>query len=300
MIDLLPSWRPGATRDAVEAFLAASRDLPVDQRVAVLDNDGTLWCEKPGYVQYDFLVAQLHAAVAADPSVGERTEYRALLAQDKALLGELGLQRVAMALLELCAGVTPEEFTDRVHRFMAEAVHTRGVPYPKLVYQPMRELLGALRAHEFSVFVVTGGGTEFVRAVSAQLYGVAPDDVVGTLVEYHYAEHDGHPALERTAEAYGEVNEGPAKVAHIQTQLGRRPVFAAGNSGGDRQMLEYAAAAGPPSLALLLDHDDADREYAYTSKAVSFAETEAITDVARREGWTVVSMRDDWTRIFAA
>src|SRR5690349_18502612 len=107
MIDLLPSWRPGATRDAVEAFLAASRDLPVAQRVAVLDNDGTLWCEKPGYVQYDFLVAQLHAAVAADSSVGERTEYRALLAQDKALLGELGLQRVAMALLELCAGLTP-------------------------------------------------------------------------------------------------------------------------------------------------------------------------------------------------
>ncbi|MEV4411067.1 HAD family hydrolase [Catellatospora sp. NPDC049609] len=295
----LPSWRPGPTRDAIASFLDEALAVPVEQRVAVLDNDGTLWCERPGYIQYDFLVRTLHQAVERDPGLGGREEYRALLDGDRAALGELGLQRVAMALLELCAGWTPDEFAGRVREFMDTEKHPdRGVPYPRLVYQPMLELLEALRAHGFAVFIVTGGGTEFVRAVSRQLYGVAPDDVVGTLVEYHFEERGEGPALVRTAQALGEINEGRAKVEHIQTQLGRRPIFAAGNSAGDREMLEYAQAAGSPSLALLVHHDDGEREYAYASAAVTVADTEPIVDIGRREGWTVVSMRDDWATVF--
>ncbi len=295
----LPSWRPGPTRDAVASFLDEALALPPEQRVAVLDNDGTLWCERPGYIQYEFLVRTLHQAVEHDPGLAGRAEYRALLDGDHAALGELGLQRVALALLELCAGWTPDEFTGRARDFVYNEKHPeRGVPYPRLVYQPMQELLEALRAHGFAVFIVTGGGTEFVRAVSRDLYGVAPDDVVGTLVEYHFEERGEGPALVRTAQALGEVNEGRAKVEHIQTQLGRRPIFAAGNSAGDREMLEYAHAAGSPSLALLIDHDDGEREYAYASAGVTTTDTEPIVDIGRREGWTVVSMRDDWATVF--
>lgn len=298
-MSFLPSWRPGPVRDAITSFLDESLALPADQRVAVLDNDGTLWCEKPNYIQYDFLVRTLHAAVEHDPGLAERAEYRALLDGDRAALGELGLQRVALALLELCAGWTPDEFTGRVRDFMAQEKHPgRGAPYPKMVYQPMLELLEALRGSGFDVFIVTGGGTEFVRAVSRDLYGVRPDDVVGTLVEYHHEQHGDGPALVRTAQAQAEVNEGWAKVEHIQTQLGRRPIFAAGNSAGDREMLEYARAAGTPSLAVLIDHDDAEREYAYASAAVTLTDTEPITTTARRLGWTVVSMRDDWSTVF--
>ncbi|WP_155371849.1 HAD family hydrolase [Catellatospora vulcania] len=298
-MSFLPSWRPGAARDAITSFLDESLALPAEQRVAVLDNDGTLWCEKPNYIQYDFLVRTLHDAVEHDAAIGERAEYKALLDGDRAALGELGLQRIALALLELCAGWTPDEFAARVRDFMGQEKHPgRGAPYPKMVYQPMLELLEALRGHGFDVFIVTGGGTEFVRAVSRDLYGVRPDDVVGTLVEYHYEEHGDGPALVRTAQAQGEVNEGAAKVEHIQTQLGRRPIFAAGNSAGDKEMLEYARAAGMPSLAVLIDHDDAEREYAYASAAVTFKDTEPITDAAHRLGWTVVSMRDDWSVVF--
>ncbi|GAA1418076.1 HAD family hydrolase [Catellatospora coxensis] len=300
-MSFLPSWRPGPARDAITSFLDESLALPADQRVAVLDNDGTLWCEKPNYVQYDFLVRTLHAAVEHDPGLGERAEYRALLDGDRATLGELGLQRVALALLELCAGWTPDEFTGRVRDFMAQEKHPgRGAPYPRMVYQPMLELLEALHGSGFDVFIVTGGGTEFVRAVSRELYGVRPDDVVGTLVEYHHEQHGDGPALVRTAQAQAEVNEGWAKVEHIQTQLGRRPIFAAGNSAGDREMLEYARAAGTPSLAVLIDHDDAEREYAYASAAVTLTDTEPITATAHRLGWTVVSMRDDWSTVFPA
>lgn len=299
MAGFLPSWRPGATREAIVTFLDEALALPVEQRVAVFDNDGTLWTEKPNYIQYDFLVRTLHAAVDQDPGLGDRAEYRALLADDRAALGELGLQRVATALLELCAGWTPDEFTGRVRDFMAQEKHPgRGVPYPTLVYRPMLELMAALRDNGFAVFIVTGGGTEFVRAISRELYGVPPDDVVGTLVEYHFEERGEGPALVRTAHALGQVNEGPAKVEHIQTQLGRRPIFAAGNSEGDREMLEYAQASGTPSLALLIDHDDADREAAYASAGVTTQETEPITDVAKRLGWTVASMRDDWATVF--
>jgi phosphoserine phosphatase len=296
----LPSWRPGKAKDAITAFLDDALALPAEQRVAVLDNDGTLWCEKPNYIQYDFLVRTLHAAAEHDGALAQRPEYRALLDGDHAALGELGLQRVAVALMELCAGWTPDEFTGRVRDFMATEKHPgRGAPYPHMVYQPMLELLDVLRAHGFDVFVVTGGGTEFVRAVSRELYGVRPDDVVGTLIEYHYEDHGADSAtLRRTAQAQGEVNEGQAKVEHIQTQLGRRPIFAAGNSAGDREMLEYARTSGTPSLALLVDHDDAEREYAYESRAVSFTDTEPITAAGHRLGWTIVSVRDDWATVF--
>ena len=168
-----------------------------------------------------------------------------------------------------------------------------------VTYLPMSELIAELRRRDFTVGIVTGGGTEFVRAISDDLYGVPAELVVGTLIGYDVSrDGEGPPVIRRTSGLLGVANEGSAKVANIQTQLGRRPILAAGNSGGDREMLEWAQAAGSPSLALLIDHDDAEREFHYTSTAQTFAETEPITDVGARLGWTVVSMARDWDVVF--
>ncbi len=299
--DPLPSWNAGPTKDALLGFLSASADVPVEDRVAVFDNDGTLWCEKPSYVQLEFMLAELARAVAADPSLGEREEYRALIEHDTAAQAELGLERIALALVELYAGIGPAEFDDRVRTFFAIAMHRdRAVPYRATRYVPMLELVDALRAREFDVFLVTGGGTEFVRAISGDFYDVSPDDVVGTLVTYRFdRSDDGRPHLVRGAELDGTAaNEGEAKVANIQRHLGRRPILAAGNTAGDREMLEYALASDGPSLALLVDHDDAEREYAYIAQAGTIDFDGDVVEFGRSLGWTIASIRDDWATVF--
>jgi len=296
----LPSWAPGATREAVEQFLDAVVDVPVEHRVACLDNDGTLWCEKPTYVQFDFFVDVLKAAVAKDPALAQKPEFAALISGDEEAIGQLGLERIALALAGLCEGLPPEAFTALVHDFMDRATHpTLGHSLRKNTYQPMLEFLDALRDLDFTIAVVTGGGTEFVRAVSQDLYGVPPERVVGTLIEYDYADEGDRPVLTRSTRLIGGANEGAVKVNNIQTQLGRRPILAAGNSGGDRQMLEWAATGEGPTLALLVNHDDAEREFSYLSSAQTFEESEPITSVGERLGWTVVSVADDWTSVFS-
>jgi len=296
--DPLPSWRPGAAKHALLDFLVAARTVPVAERVAMFDNDGTLWCEKPQYLQLLFMVDQLRQAVAADPTLAAQPEFRALIEHDHAAQAELGLERIAMALLRLTIGIGPAEFDDRVRGFVAAAVDP--VPLRRLRYQPMLELIDALRAESFSVFIVTGGGTEFVRAISQDFYGVAPESVVGTLVSYDFTRDSvGVPQLVRSAEMVGTANEGEAKVVNIQRELGRRPIFAAGNTAGDREMLEYALASEGPSMALLVDHDDADREYAYEPEAVTVDFDGSFTAFARDSGWTVASIRNDWEQVFA-
>lgn len=296
----LPSWNDGPTRTALLDFVDAADALPVEARVAVFDNDGTLWCEKPNYPQLMFMLGELRRAVTGDPNLGGREEYRALLDNDSAAQAGIGLERIAHALLELCAGIGPEEFDDRVASFLAQRRHPdRGVSYLDMRYQPMLELIDELRAHDFDVFIVTGGGAEFVRAISRTFYDVAPDAVVGSLVGYELIrDADSRPALLRTTDLFGAVNEGAPKVINIQLQLGRRPIFAAGNSPGDAEMLEYALAAGGPSMALLVNHDDAEREYAYESRAGSFETDGSFEEVANGLGITVVSMRSDWATVF--
>jgi phosphoserine phosphatase len=296
----LPSWVPGATRDAVLAFLDQAPTVPERDRVACFDNDGTLWCERPNYVQLDFFLDALGAQVRVDPALKGEPEFAALLSGDRAAIGELGLPRIASALTGLFEGMPPHEFGDRVRAFMATATHpTLNRPLRTNVYQPMLELMAELRGLGFAVTIVSGGGTEFVRAISHDLYDVPPEAVVGTLIEYDYESTADGPALRRSTRLLGEANEGAAKVRNIQTLLGRRPIMAAGNSGGDREMLEWAGTGSGPSLALLLDHDDEEREFRYESHAETFAEAEPITDVGHRLGWTVVSMTNDWATVFA-
>ena len=302
MTERLPSWRPGPVRDAILAFLDGIGDVPVDERVAYLDNDGTMWCEKPTYVQLDFFVDALRQRTGQDPSLADRPEFAAVLSGDMAAIGEIGLAKVAGALAALFDGQTPEQFGAAVDEFLGRYRHrTLGVPVSGVVYQPMLELLEELRALDFAVGIVTGGGTEFVRQVSRRLYGVEPGMVVGTLIGYESSRDDaGRPVVRRTISQIGKANEGGAKLENIQSQIGRPPILAAGNSGGDREMLEWAQSSSRGGLAVLVNHDDAEREFAYESEAATFKDDEPITAVAQRRGWVLVSMRRDWEKIFAA
>jgi phosphoserine phosphatase len=296
----LPSWREGAVRTALLEFVDTADSLPIEDRVAVFDNDGTLWCEQPAYPQLLFMLDELRQAASADASLTERPEYQALLERDDAAQAEIGLERIAFALLELEAGIGPEEFDRRVVDFFSRSRHPdRDVPFPAMRYQPMLELINELRAHNFDVFIVTGGGAEFVRAISRSFYDVSPDAVVGSLVGYRFTrDSGGRPRLLRTNELFGDVNEGEPKVTNIRRQLGRRPIFAAGNSPGDTEMLEYALAGTGPSMALLVDHDDPEREYAYEGRAGSYGTEGSLLEAARQLGFTVASMRHDWATVF--
>ncbi|WP_313817408.1 HAD family hydrolase [Citricoccus sp.] len=297
----LPSWRPGAARDAILRFLDEIDDVPLEDRVAYLDNDGTMWCEKPQYVQYDFFVDVLRQRSTEDPSLAKRPEFAAVLDSDVTAISEIGLATIAGALAALFDGRSPDEFAAAVDDFVARYRHpSYDVTIASVVYQPMLELIEELRAHDVTVGIVTGGGTEFVRRVSSRLYGVPPELVVGTIIGYEFTRDDeGRPALQRTVSLMGTANEGPAKIANIQTQNGRAPLIAVGNSGGDREMLEWAQSSPHGGLAVLIDHDDADREYAYQSTAATFHDTEPITAVADRLGWVTVSMARDWEHVFA-
>lgn len=302
MTGRLPSWRPGPTRDRLVAVLDSLVDVPVDDRVAYFDNDGTLWTERPTYVQVDFFVAALRERAVAEPSLADRPEFAAVLDHDAEAMADLGTVRIAMALAGLFDGVTPDAFATAVDEFVETYRHpVVGRGLPGVVYQPMLELLDELRALGFTIGLVSGGGTEFVRRVSERLYGISPELVVGTSIGYEFGrDAAGRPELRRTLALLGEANEGEAKVVHIQSQLGRAPIVAGGNSGGDRQMLEWATAGPHPGLAILVDHDDAEREFAYASTAATFDDDEAITAVADRLGWLTVSMARDWDTVFPA
>ena len=281
----LASWREGATRSAILDYLGAIADVPVAERVAVFDNDGTLWCEKPDYVQAFFIMERLREQGTAD---------------DLAAALRQGVEEVARVLLNAYAGFTTEEFDAAVVRWAERFRHPRfGVPFAGLVYAPMLELLELLRAHGFRVFVVTGGGVDFVRPLGAQLYGVERDDVVGTAVEVAFERREERIVLARTAALAGSPNEGAPKVVSIHNHIGRRPLVAVGNSAGDREMLEFAHTGERPSLCIVVDHDDEEREYAYGGEALTNPTAEPITTTADRFGWTVVSMRRDWSRVFA-
>ena len=274
----LASWREGNAKRAILALVdrvtepGSAGFVPPSARVAVFDNDGTLWCERPTYPQALFLMDRVRARAAADPVFAARPIVRA---------------------------VAPDEYASEVAAWFEQAVHpTRGVAFGRLVYRPMVELLDLLRALSFRVFIVTGGGVEFVRAVSEDLYGIPPDDVVGSSVELAVERRDGRLVLVRQPAFRGPPNEGEPKPVNIQAHIGVRPILAAGNSAGDREMLEYTSTGPGPSLALVIDHDDPEREDAYGGASFTDPGAEPVLATAGRLGWTVVSMRRDWATVF--
>lgn len=299
---ILPSWREGATRTAILSFFDQIDEIPPADRVAVFDNDGTMWGEKPNYTQIEFWLLELEAAVAKDNSLADKPEFRVVLDGDAAAIHEMGIERLGGAFLDLFAGITPEVFNAKVADFFAKFRHPeRGVHLREARYQPMLELQAELEARGFDFYIVTGGGAEFVRVIVEDFYGVKPEGVVGSQIDYEMSrDTDGNvQLLRRNRLVASGPNEGVGKPPNIQRILGRRPSIAGGNSAGDAEMLEYAMGYDGPSFALLVNHDDGEREYAYESVAGTFASNEKITDTAARLGWTVASMKNDWSSVFA-
>jgi phosphoserine phosphatase len=302
----LPSWREGAARTAILDFVERVTQeggdgyVPPRERIAVFDNDGTMWCERPIYVQAFFVLDRLREQTAGDPELAARPVVRALLSGDLKGAEAHGLEAFVEIVMRTHTGMTSEEFAEIAATWLETSRHPgQGRRFRDLTYAPMIELLDHLRTHGFRVFVVTGGGVEFVRAVSDDLYGVPADDVVGSAARLTFDRRDGRAVLVRQAAFDGSPNEGPPKAERIQQHIGRRPIVAVGNSAGDAAMLEYAETGHHPALCLVVNHDDADREYAYVGGALTDPGAESILDTAARRGWTVVSMRADWGRVFA-
>ena len=293
----LPSWTDGATSEAIVQFVRRVTNpsspvfVPADERIAVFDSDGTLWCEQPASALAFFVMHRLQETSTDHLQQIDPELVDAARRGDGGPFQSLDLDELSEILLQTNAGLTPEQFVTQAHRFLARTLHPRfGVPFRDLTYRPMLELLAFLQAKDFRPFIVTGSGVEFVRAASEQLYGVPTERVAGATVDYSFERLDGKILVIRTRTLLGEPGEGEAKVRAIQHRIGRRPIFAAGNSTGDLDMLEYTHSGQNPSMCLLVDHDDAVREYAYTPMG---------DDSMPRGSWLTVSMRRDFRRVFA-
>ncbi|WP_338028119.1 HAD family hydrolase [Croceibacterium selenioxidans] len=271
--------------------------VPPADRVATFDNDGTLWCEYPLQVQVFFLVDRVKALRDADPSVGDRQPFKALLEHDAATLHSLGKQGLMELFAATHAGMSEEEFGRVAHDFLATAKHPKlGTLFSENVYRPQVELLKFLRGNGFRTFIVTGGGIEFVRAISEQRYGVMRDEVVGSNDKLQFEIVDGKAQVKKLGEL-NSFDDREAKPANIALHIGRRPILAFGNSDGDLAMLRYALGGEGPRLALLLHHDDAEREFAYDREFHLSPLAEAL-DKADAYGIVLTSMKTDWAEVF--
>ena len=302
--DPLPSWNEGDAKRAILAFIDAVTDesgphhVPPAERIAVFDNDGTLWPEQPLYVQLAFALDRVKQLAGDHPEWKTTQPFQAVLEGDLAALGAAGLAGIEQIIGATHAGMTSEEFDKIARDWFAGAEHPRfHRPYTALAYQPMVEVLEHFRANGFKTFVVSGGGIEFMRAISERMYGVPPDQVVGSSGKVRYELRGGTPVLIRLPEI-DFFDDKDAKPVAIQKFIGRRPIAAFGNSDGDQQMLQWTAAGPARSLAVLVDHTDADREFDY--RVSPMGTLKLALEEAGQRGWMVVSMKDDWKRIFAS
>jgi len=307
--DELPSWNDGPAKTAIVEFVGkvttqGSPDfVPEDERIATFDNDGTLWTERPMYTQLAFAVDRVKALAPQHPEWKTKPHFKAVLDNDLAALAAGGEKGLAELVMTTHAGMSTSEFESIVTDWFGKARHPRFKrPYTDLAFQPMVELLAYLRANGFKTFIVSGGGVEFMRPMTEKVYGVPPQQVVGSTIKTRYEMRDGKPVLLRLPQV-DFVNDKAGKPVGINKFIGRRPIAAFGNSAGDRQMLEWTAAGGGARLMVLVFHDDAKREYAYgpanglpDSKFGTFPQS--LMDEAKSKGWTVISMKDDWARVF--
>jgi phosphoserine phosphatase len=290
--ELLPSWRDGAAKTAILEFVeavtrsGASYLAPAD-RIATFDNDGTLWCEKPQYVEADFIFRRWQAMVEADPAKANKQPYQAVAENDQAWLANLldHVPDLVKGVTEAYDGITVEAFEQAVHEFFSTQTHpTLGLPYTRVGYQPMRELLDLLAERDFIVYICSGGGRDFMRPISQQMYGIPRERVIGSATTVQY--RDGQ--LYRTNQVEQPIDDGAGKPEHIWMRTGHKPLLAGGNSDGDAAMLETAR------FAMLIHHDDAEREFAYDEGAAK-----ALAEADQR-GWTVVSIKDAFATVFDA
>jgi hypothetical protein len=300
---VLPSWAEGATRDAIVAFVdrvtdPASPDfVPEAERIATFDNDGTLWAEQPVYVQLLFAIDRVKALAPEHPEWATKQPFKAVLDGDMEALAAAGEHGVLELVMAGHAGMTTLEFEEIVTDWIATARHPKtGKPFTEMVYQPMLELLEYLRANGFKTFIVSGGGIEFMRPWTEKVYGIPPEQVIGSSIRTKYAVRNGVPTLVRLPEI-NFIDDKAGKPVGINQHIGRRPIAAFGNSDGDFQMLEWVTAGPGPRLGLMLHHDDVEREFAYDRKS-HIGRLDRGLDEGPRRGWTIASIRNDWKAVY--
>jgi phosphoglycolate phosphatase-like HAD superfamily hydrolase len=308
--DPLPAWNDGPAKRAIVAFVKSVTDAsgpafvaPKD-RIATFDQDGTLWVEHPLYTQAMFALDRVHALAAAHPGWTRQLPFAAILSNDREVIAKFGEADWEKIVAATHAGMSTEAFLSEVRDWLSQARHPQFQrPYTSLVYEPMLQLIKYLRSNGFKTYIVTGGGQEFTRAFSERVYGIPPEQVIGSSILAKYQDKDGKPELMREPEPFF-VDDGPGKAVGINLFIGKRPIAAFGNSAGDREMLEWTQAGGGPRLAMLVMHDDVAREFAY-GPAQGLPDTKvgafpaALYDEAQKNGWGVISMKNDWARIFS-
>ncbi|MGA8968187.1 MAG: HAD family hydrolase [Pseudolabrys sp.] len=302
--DPLPSWNDGKAKQSILDFVAAvtregSPDfVPARQRVATFDNDGTLWVEQPIYTQLAFAFDRVKALAPMHPEWANQQPFKAVLDGDMKAVAAAGERGAVELVMVSHSGMTTAEFERIVKDWISTARHPRFKrPYTELVYQPMLEVLAYLRANGFKTFIVSGGGIEFMRPWSEQIYGVPPEQVVGSSIKTRFQMRQDIPELFRLPEV-NFVDDGAGKPVGINEHIGRRPIAAFGNSDGDLQMLQWATKTGGRRFGLIVHHTDGEREYAYDRES-HVGRLDKALDAAALNDWTVVSMKDDWKRIFA-
>jgi phosphoglycolate phosphatase-like HAD superfamily hydrolase len=302
--DPLPSWNDGASKRAILDFASrvttsgGADFAPQAERIATFDNDGTLWCEQPVYVQILFALDRVKALAPQHPEWQTKEPFASLLKGNIKAAAASGEAAIAELVAATHAGMTTDEFSKMVTDWLDTARHpTTGKPFTKMVYQPMLELLAYLRANGFKTFIVSGGGIEFMRPWTEKVYGIPPEQVVGSTGGLKYELRDGKPVIVKLPSlVLNDDKEG--KPVGIQRHIGRRPIAAFGNSDGDLQMLQWTVAGGGARLALIVHHDDAAREWAYDRESHVGRLDQALV-AAKEGGWTVVSMKKDWKTVFA-
>jgi phosphoglycolate phosphatase-like HAD superfamily hydrolase len=303
--EALASWHDGAARAAVLDFVrrVTAEGVPEEDRVAVFDNDGTLWCEKPLPIQADFILRRLAQMAEDDLALRDQQPWKAAYERDFAWLGqvmeehyngdETNVRALLGGVVAAHAGISVETFEQQAGAFLRTARHpTLGRAYLECAYAPMVELLRLLEENGFANYIASGGGRDFMRPISDEMYGIPRDRVIGSSTALEYTPDDDGGTLMRRPEA-DVLDDGPQKPVRIWSRVGRRPLLAAGNSNGDIPMLEFAQHAERPTLRLLILHDDGEREFAYTAGA------EAALARAQAAGWTVASIQSDWSTVFA-
>lgn len=300
--DPLPSWNDGQTKRAIIAFVTRVTKeggpdfVPISERIATFDNDGTLWVEKPLPNELYFVLSRVKELAAKDPALRERQPYKAALEGDAAYFHEVGAKAVVELLVATHSGMTKEQFVAQARQFLQKERHpTLNRPYTATTYQPMTELLAYLRANGFQTWICSGGTVDFMRVFAAQVYGIPPERTIGSVVKRDSRMLEGQRVIWELPEL-DSINDKEVKPVNIDRQIGMRPVFVGGNVGnaGDIAMMEYSKGRTGPSLQLLINHDDEAREFAYAEKD-NFS-----LDAAKKNGFTVVSIKSDWKTVFVA
>ncbi len=302
-IQQLPSWSQGDTKANIMTFVdrVCSEDspgyVPPTERIAVFDNDGTLWAEQPMYFQLAFTVDRIQKLAPQYPEWQKQEPFASVLRGDvEAALAD-GHQKLIDLVMASHAGFTTEEFDRSVSEWLAEARHpTTGRPYNEMVYQPMLELLDYLRANEFKTFIVSGGGVDFMRVFAEETYGIPPEQVIGSSIKASYELRDGTPVIVKTSEL-NFIDDKAGKPIGIHQHIGRRPIFAAGNSDGDFEMLEWTTTGDGARMGIIVHHTDTEREWAYDRES-DIGKLVRGLDVADERGWILVDMRADWLSVF--